>query len=243
MTDSFDFERYWLDKLGNCIEAVGGANIRQQIMDGSQILSDDTPRADIIAWTQSAMQRIESIMDEDQQKQIMTDCACQYPKENLQEMRQTYADTGDIRLVHQMLLDQFKSFLQHSLKLSDEMIADILSRGWGAAGILQEDRIIATKIPKSGNLRQYMEETDPIKNRALYCHCPRIRDILKSDEKLSATYCYCGAGFYKGMWEEILQQPLEVELLQSVLKGDHVCQVAIHLPADLRWLSKAQIPQ
>ena len=230
MTDSFDFERCWLDKLGNCIESVGGANIRQQIMDGSQILSDDTLRADIIAWTQGAMQRIESSMDEDQQKQIMTGCACQYPKENLQEMRQTYADTGDIRLVHQMLLDQFKSFLQHSLKLSDEMIADILSRRWGAAGILEKDRIIATKIPKSGYLRQYMEETDPIKKRALYCHCPRIRDILKSDEKLSATYCYCGAGFYKGMWEEILQQPLEVELLQSVLKGDPVCQVAIILP-------------
>ena len=230
MTEKFDFERYWLNKFGNCIEAAGGADVRQQIMDGSQILSDDSPRDEIIAWTQGAMQRLESLVDEDQQKQILTGCACQYPKENLQEMRRTYAETGDIRLVHQMLLDQFKSFLKHSLELSDEMIADILGRGWGAAGILEEDRIIATKIPKSGYLREYMTESDPQKKRALYCHCPRVRDALKSGQTLSTTYCYCGAGFYKGMWEEILQQPLEVELLQSVLKGDEVCQVAVILP-------------
>jgi predicted hydrocarbon binding protein len=230
MTEQFDFERYWLTKFGNCIEATGGADVRQQIMDGSQILSDDTPRAEVITWTQGAMKRLESLLDEDQLKQVMTGCACQYPKESLQEMRRSYAETGDIRLVHQMLLDQFKSFLQHSLELPNEMITDILARGWGAAGILEENRIIATKIPKSGYLRQYMEETDPGKKRALYCHCPRVRDVLKSGEELSTTYCYCGAGFYKGMWEEILQQPLEVELLQSVLKGDEVCQVAVHLP-------------
>jgi predicted hydrocarbon binding protein len=230
MIKNFDFERYWLDKFGDCIEATAGSHFRQQVMNGSQTLSEDTPRTEIIAWTQGAMQRLDALMDEDQQKQIMTGCACQYPKENLQEMRRVYAETGDIRLVHQMLLDQFKSFLQHSLRLSDEMIADILSRGWGAAGILEDNRIIATKIPKSGYLHQYMEETDPDKKRALYCHCPRIRDILKSGETLSATYCYCGAGFYKGLWEEILQQSLEVELLQSVLKGDEVCQVAVHLP-------------
>jgi predicted hydrocarbon binding protein len=51
-------------------------------------------------------------------------------------------------------------------------------------------------------------------------------------ESISATHCYCGAGFYKGIWEEILQAPVEVEVLESVLKGDEVCTIAIHLPVD-----------
>jgi predicted hydrocarbon binding protein len=51
--------------------------------------------------------------------------------------------------------------------------------------------------------------------------------------KVPADYCYCGAGFYKDIWEEILQQPVEVELLSSVLQGDDTCQVAIHLPPGL----------
>jgi len=74
-----------------------------------------------------------------------------------------------------------------------------------------------------------MNEPDPEKKRALYCHCPRIRDVLKTSQTIPPIYCYCGAGFYKGMWEEILQEPVEVELLESVLKGDDVCKVAVHL--------------
>jgi predicted hydrocarbon binding protein len=54
-----------------------------------------------------------------------------------------------------------------------------------------------------------------------------VRDALKTGETLSPTYCYCGAGFYQGIWETILQQPVEVELLESVLEGDEVCKVAI----------------
>jgi len=46
------------------------------------------------------------------------------------------------------------------------------------------------------------------------------------------TYCYCGAGFYKGIWEEILQEPVEVEVLESVLKANEVCKIAIHLPLE-----------
>jgi hypothetical protein len=31
-------------------------------------------------------------------------------------------------------------------------------------------------------------------------------------------------------WEEILQQPVEVEILESVFGGDEVCKIAIYLP-------------
>jgi hypothetical protein len=89
---------------------------------------------------------------------------------------------------------------------------------------------LATKIPKSGNLIEYFGVSDPQKKQELYCHCPRVRDAIKTDQQLSPTYCYCGAGFYKGIWEEITQQNVEVELLESVLQGDDVCRIAIYLP-------------
>ena len=96
----------------------------------------------------------------------------------------------------------------------------------------QDSTIIATKIPKSGFLFLDLEEKDPKIRRQYYCHCFRVREVLESDQTISPTYCYCGAGYYKGLWEEILQQPVEVELLQSVLQGDDVCQVAVHLPLE-----------
>ena len=78
-----------------------------------------------------------------------------------------------------------------------------------------------------------MKETDPEKKRQYYCHCPRVRDALSTSETISPTYCYCGAGFYKGIWEEILQEPVAVEVLESVFQGDEVCKVAVYLPSDL----------
>jgi predicted hydrocarbon binding protein len=60
-----------------------------------------------------------------------------------------------------------------------------------------------------------------------------VREILKYGETLPKTYCYCGAGFYKGIWEEILQKPVEVEVLESVLDRGEVCKIAIYLGRDI----------
>ena len=178
------------------------------------------------------MERLDSLVDEEDRKQIMTGPACQYPKASLREIRERYEETKDIDLAHQMLQEQFESFLTETMQLDDEMVEEIVRRGWGAAGVRQGDTIIATKIPKSGFLVEYMNETDPQKKRQLYCHYPRIRDVLKSSDTLSPTYCYCCAGFYRGIWEEILGQPVVVELPESVLKGDEACKVAAYLPSD-----------
>jgi len=67
----------------------------------------------------------------------------------------------------------------------------------------------------------------------MYCHCPRVRElIITGGESFSTTYCYCGAGFYKEIWEHILQRPVRVEVLESVLGGDDLCRIAIHLSPD-----------
>jgi predicted hydrocarbon binding protein len=60
-----------------------------------------------------------------------------------------------------------------------------------------------------------------------------VRSIIKDGgEPLSKTYCYFGAGFYKGVWEYILGEPVEVEVLETVMHGDPVCRIAVHLPKD-----------
>jgi hypothetical protein len=232
MSEECDFERAWLAKFSGCLDEIAGEEIREEVMKGSEELSSRSKRQDVIVWSKRAMERLEALVDKERRKTIMTGCACQYPKSDLQAMRKAYEATRDIELAHQMLQQQFESFLKNTLELSEELVAEIVSRGWGAAGVKKGNTIIATKIPKSGYLVEYMRETDPEKKRQYYCHCPRIRDVLKTLETISPTYCYCGAGFYKGIWEEILQKPVEVEVLESVLKGDKVCKIAIHLPLD-----------
>jgi predicted hydrocarbon binding protein len=230
MSVPFDFERYWLNKFADCLDGAVGREIREQVMEEIDGLSDESERVDVIAWTQGAMERLDALVEEDQRRAVMLGCACQYPKSDLQPMRQEYEASGDLDRAHQMLREQFESFLRSTLKLDEGMLADVIGRGWGTAGTRDGDTIIATKIPKSGYLVQYLGEADPKKRRQIYCHCPRVRDAPRLSQHLSLTYCYCGAGFYKGIWEEILQQPVEVELLESVLQGDEVCKFAIRLP-------------
>ena len=229
MSQTLDFEQAWLSKLTDSLDRVVGEKIRQEVMKGSEALSSDSSRDEVIAWSKASMERLDSLVHQEKRVEIMTSCACRYPVSDLQEIRKAYEETHDIGLAHQMLLEKFEAFLRDALKLEDDLVETILGRGWGLAGVRRGNTIIATKIPKSGNLVEYMRETDPQKKRQIYCHCPRIRDVLKSSETLSPTYCYCGAGFYKGIWEEILRKPVEVEMLESVLQGDDVCKVAIHL--------------
>jgi hypothetical protein len=229
----YDFERAWLDKFSNCLDEIAGEEIRAAVMQGSQGLSVDSSRAEVIRWSRDAMLRLDTLVeDAGKRRAIMAGCACRYPQADLQAAKRAYRASGDIDLVHRILQEQFESFLRGPLELDEGLVTEIVARGWGLAGIRQGDAIIATKIPKSGYLVDYMNEPDPQKRRQLYCHCPRVRDVLKTDQTISATYCYCGAGYYKDIWEQILEQPVEVELLESVLKGDEVCKVAIYLPLD-----------
>ncbi|MBC8490177.1 MAG: hypothetical protein H8D45_29515 [Bacteroidetes bacterium] len=239
MSVNKDFETSWLEKFSNALEEIAGEEIRKKVMQGvgtgrdQSLPASQSDQKQVIEWTKKAMKSLESLVDINKVREIMTRCACQYPLSELKDVRKQYEETKDIGLAHRMLQEKFESFLKDNLNLSDELIEEIARQGWGLAGILKDNTIIATKIPKSGNLVKYMEETDPEIKRQYYCHCPRVRDILiniEPKENISPLYCYCGAGFYKGIWEEILQKPVKVELLESIFKGDDVCKFAIHLP-------------
>jgi hypothetical protein len=230
MAHSDDFERRWLNKLARNLSLWAGDRVRDQVMAGSESLSDRSDCAAVITWTQDAVSRLEDLTDGITAQQVMLGCACQYPAEGLQAARQAYLDSGDVGRAHRILQQQFESFLVDVLGLGKETMREVISRGWGLAGVRDGDRILATKIPKSGYLADYFRETDPERQRQIYCHCPRVRDALEQGEVLPETYCYCGAGYYKGIWETIMGQTVHVEVLESVLAGGNVCTVAIHLP-------------
>lgn len=227
-----NFERSWLSKLSSCVDRVAGEEIKKKVLQGSQRLSSVSSRDEIIGWTKEAMDRLDALLNEEKRIRIMTGCACRYPQSELQDLKGMYDKTRNVNLIHKMLQDKFVSFLRNSLRLNDRLVQDVISRGWGLAGVKKGNTIVATKIPKSGNLVEYIGEKDLDKRRSLYCHCPRIRHAIGSKTQISSTYCYCGAGFYKGIWEYVLQQPVRVELVESVLKGDDVCRVTIHLPSN-----------
>ena len=233
MSDQTDFEKAWLQKLSRGLDGKVNSEVKEQILSGSNQLSNASDRESVIDWSIQAISKLDELVSDDKTRHdILTACACHYPKEQLQLIKEEYAQTKNIKQAHQRLQSQFEAFLRKELGLDEELVEEIISRGWGLAGVIEGQTIIATKIPKSENLKAYLAESDPAKQRQYYCHCHRVREILKTDKKLSVTYCYCGAGYYQGIWEEILQQPVRVEILESLMKGDRVCKIAVHLPVN-----------
>lgn len=229
MNQQLNFERAWQAKFARGLEKVAGTEICDLVMEGSETLSTQSDPLDVIQWTRCAMDCLIQHVDEAELVTIMTGCACQYPISDLQDVRREYEASQDVRSAHRMLQMKFEHFLEETLALDKDLVTEIMDRGWGLAGVIQGETIIATKIPKSGYLVEYLEETDPEKKRQIYCHCPRVRKALALSQTLPSSYCYCGAGFYKGIWEEIVHKPVGVEVLESVLSGGEVCRVAIHV--------------
>ena len=201
----------------------------QRVMRGSESIDAHSHRRDVILWTQEAVSRLEELSGALSHR-ILSACACRYPTSDLQDVRAKYAETKSIPVAHQMLRSKFESFLRDTLSLDEATVHDVIQRGWGLAGILMSDRIVATKIPKSQYLKDYLQESDPETRRRYYCHCPRIRQALELSMSISSTYCYCGSGFYRGIWEDILQVSIDVEVLETVLQGDDVCKFVVYLP-------------
>jgi len=223
------FENQRLAKFSNCLNETTDRRICQKVLHERRKFAASTNQHEIIEWTKKAIDRLDALVCDNDRRRIMTGYACHFPEQRLLLLRKEYQKTKDVDSTQRKLREIFKLDLKKSLKLDDKTINDILSWNWGIAGVKEENKIIATKIPFE--IKKYLEETDPQKKRYYYCHCPRIREAIRlHNPRISRTYCYCGAGFYKDLWEKILQRPIEVEVIQTVLEGNDVCKIAIQLP-------------
>ena len=225
-----DFETQWQIKLAQAVEDLEGVEVRNRVLAGGENLQDPSSSQEKLLWTCQALEILAETADEKTRQEILTRCHCQYPVEDLGDVKALYQKTGDLDQVLDALQSKFEAFLRSTLQLEEELVEKIVSLGWGLAGVREGNTIIATKIPKSGYLREYFQADDPLEKRRLYCHCPRVRDRIGSDPALPQEYCYCGAGFYRGIWEEILAKPVQVQVLENVMTGGEVCKIAVHIP-------------
>jgi hypothetical protein len=63
------------------------------------------------------------------------------------------------------------------------------------------------------------------------CHCQLVRTAIRDGKpKISPVFCYCSGGYEKLPFDVIFGEPVEIELLESVLKGDTRCRFAITIP-------------
>ena len=204
----------WLNRMAMGLDRLAGEEIAARIMEGSGKLTALSPARETMQWVKGAMERLEELVAEEQRQEIMTGCAHVFPERRIQQLRAEYLRLGDLDKLLQ-LMGEDRSMGEYSYYSAPKRDGHI---------------IYTTKIPF--NPRGCKEARDELERRYHSCHCPLVKEAIRGQVDIGPTFCYCGSGWFRRLWQGILQKPVKVEVLKTVLQGDECCQFAIHLPQE-----------
>jgi len=189
-------------------------------------------------FNQVIVERMISTLGEDGCKELLKNSLRDLPDEWYKGEREKYLACANLDEFLQKKGDDFIAELEaiknegrlyFNQKINDEVIAYVNQHPEIRQGERQGNILYEAKIPYM--TIEYLVEQDQAKKRYYYCHCPWARESLtKGETPVSATFCNCSAGFHKKYWEMVFDQPLEAEVIETVLNGDPWCRFAIYLP-------------
>jgi hypothetical protein len=230
-----------MENLYAKLAASAGDNKRDQIFHDVQLPTIGTPVAQRPAIMKTVIQRMEDLLDEQTFDSILSGSLHTLKDEWYQDGRQKYLECKsldeylDQRSIEYIAeLEQIKNEgrLYFNQEITDEVIEFVRSQPEIARGVREGNILYAVKIPYMA--KEYLIENDERMKRYYYCHCPWVRESIKTEnERVSPRFCLCSAGFEKKPWEAIFDQPLQAEVVESVLNGDLRCKFAIHLPENV----------
>jgi len=207
----------WTEILARNLERVIGRDGVASVIEGVQALEVESAPEERFAWAKAALGRLDDLADEHQKYDAVSSCAHAYPPGQLEKLKAVYEEARGHSDDPLEAIDAVGAFMD----------AD---PGWNERERYRVGRVIYhTKNP--ADPQSYAEAQTDAEKRTAYCFCPVIRARL--GQGMPVTYCYCGSGWFRQQWEAATGKPVRVEVLQSVLKGDLVCQFAVHLPEEL----------
>lgn len=218
-----------------------GEEKRDEILPKKGLPPLGIPDTEKMGFTREVMEKMEKVLDPTDCKKILADVAHGLPRDFRKGEREKFVKAGGIdEYLKQKREDAIAELEKHrddgslfyNQYITDDVVEFVKSRSDVLSGERRGNTIYHTKIPYM--VQEYLEETDKKKKRYYACHCAWAREsILDDDVDVSANFCHCSGGFTKMPWEAALDQPLEYEMVKSVLKGDDECSFIIHLPKDV----------
>lgn len=192
-------------------EKVLGADARRTLIQGIESISPESSFDDYIAWIQGAIARLDALTNDNEKKcQVVSHCAHVFPQKRIDHLRTIYEQSAFDDILLEMYNDDF----------------------WYEKPVRRGNMLHMRKNPF--NLEGYTNACSPAERRKAYCHCSFVRPYLNDlPSKLSPTFCFCGVGWYRRLWEGILSQPVKIELVETLLKGNDQCTLTITLPLEL----------
>jgi hypothetical protein len=202
----------WDRLLAAGVERTLGPAARGQVMTGIEQIAPESSLEAYTEWIRGAMDRLDALTADPVEKyRIVSCCAHVFPAERIAHLRAIFQER---RNVDDVLREMYKD------------------PAWYEDPTRQGNVIHMRKVPYDP--QGYENATTPAERRKAYCHCGFVRPYLDEiPSRLSPTFCWCGSGWYKRLWEDILGQPIQIDHLETLIKGHDQCTLRITLPLEL----------
>lgn len=197
----------WQEKFkDNLLKYLGEESKNRVLADEKNMNSlDETNKA---AYCHNLMSRLDKeTSDEELKIELMSGCSCRCYEDHLTYLKKVYSETQDIDKL---------------LQAMHETVFRVKPERSG-------NKIVITKGPHFPDEHSKAETAE--EKRYYFCHCDNVRSLAKDPltKPISMTYCYCGAGWCKNIWENVLGRKVKIEITKSVLHADDVCQFAVYI--------------
>lgn len=231
-----------LPDLNERLAAIAGDETRRKVFQGFELPPLGSPQENYPRLTHIIMDRLEAELPNETCKKILTWNYHNIPAEAFKEKKERFEKAISI---DEYLKDEHKRFIEelnrftkeqriwYEQEITPEVLKFVKSNQEIRTGIRHGAKIYLTKIPYAP--KQYLKEKDPKLKRYYACHCQLARSAIRDGKpKISPTLCYCSCGFLKVGFDVIFGEPVEVQLLESALKGDIRCRFTIKIPIGKR---------
>jgi hypothetical protein len=219
---------------------VFGQEVRDEVFAGIGVSPLGLPLSEKPRYMHPVVERLEDRIGEEECRRLLSAGLRDLPDEYYRGERRKYRKAKDIdeylSKKHQAFVRRLKKCqrdgqLFFAQEITDAVVALVQSDPEIESGRREGNVVYVSKIPYMA--KQYLVETDPVLKRYYACHCPWVREAIKSGVvRLAETFCYCSGGYHKKPWEVIFRRALGVTVLESVLRGDSRCRFAIYLPQE-----------
>jgi hypothetical protein len=202
----------WDRLLAEGLEATLGTDARHEVMAAIDEIGPESPLAAYTDWIRGAMDRLDGLASDPRDRyEVLSGCAHVFSDHRIAQLRAVYQERGEIDDVLQ------------------EMYRD---PDWYEDPVRRGNVLHMRKVPFDPE--GYKAATTAAERRKAYCHCPFVKPYLDEvPSAMSPTFCWCGSGWYRRLWEGILGEPVVIEQMETLLQGSDHCALSITLPLAL----------
>jgi len=227
-----------LPDIGERLATIAGEEVRRRVYQGFELPPLGSPQESYPKLTKIIVDGMEAELPNETCRKVLTWNYHKVPEEAFNEKKERFEKAESIdkflkdehrRFVKELASYMRKEQLWYEQEITPEVLEFVKGNQEIQNGVRHGDRIYVTKIPFAP--KQYMTEKDPVMKRYYACHCPLVRTAIRDGKpKISPVFCYCSGGYEKLPYDVIFGEPVRVDMLETVLKGDLRCRFAIKIP-------------